>query len=132
MKTYKYNFIVAVAVVLLAAGCGKAPVPKAVTPPPADIHMQERVEGSDQLVQVTIHPGETKTALDILRTTHTITTKTFSGIGEYVESIDGVKPDGKHFWAFYVNNVQSQVGAGSYVPKDGDRIDWKLESIQPN
>ncbi len=70
-----------------------------------------------------------QTALDLLKIKHKVVAKTYSGIGEFVESIDGMKPDSQHFWAFYVNGKSSNVGASSYVLKSGDKIEWKLEAI---
>lgn len=73
---------------------------------------------------------EGKTALDILKSSYNVETKTYDGIGEMVTSINGVAPDEKHFWAFYVNGQQAQVGAGQYTTKQGDKISWKLDAIQ--
>jgi len=78
------------------------------------------------------NPGETVTALDLLKSNYQVVTKTFSGLGEFVESINGIKPDSKHFWAFYVNGKSSNVGAGSYTVKDGDKLEWKLDEISSN
>lgn len=73
---------------------------------------------------------EGKTALAILKSSYNVETKTFDGIGEMVTGINGVAPDSKHFWAFYVNGKQAEVGAGQYQTKSGDKISWKLEKIQ--
>ncbi len=73
---------------------------------------------------------EGKTALAILKASYNVETKTFDGIGEMVTGINGVTPDSKHFWAFYVNDKQAEVGAGQYVTKAGDKISWKLDAIQ--
>jgi hypothetical protein len=53
-----------------------------------------------------------------------------SGSNAFVTSINGVAADdSKHeYWAFYVNGKLAQVGAGSYTTKDGDDIQWKLET----
>jgi len=73
---------------------------------------------------------DTATAFDLLSTTHQVTFKDYgSGMGEFVESIDGAIPDGKHFWEFYINGKSSNVGASSYTLKDGDKIEWKLSVI---
>ena len=66
----------------------------------------------------------------LLKTTHQVQTKEYAGIGEFVESIDGIKPDSNHFWAFYVNGKSFDVGASSYKPQNGDKIEWKLVKIQ--
>lgn len=74
--------------------------------------------------------AEGKTALDILKSSYNVETKTYDGIGEMVTSVNGVTPDSKHFWGFYVNGKQAEVGAGQYVTKEGDKITWKLDQIQ--
>ncbi len=73
---------------------------------------------------------EGKNALELLKQSHKVETKTYEGLGELVTSIDGVSPDSKHFWAFYVNGQQSQVGADAYTTNDADAIVWKLEEIK--
>ncbi|WP_162616381.1 DUF4430 domain-containing protein [Xylanimonas allomyrinae] len=52
------------------------------------------------------------------------------GANAFVTTIGGRASDQSknEFWAFYVNGEQAQVGAGSYVMKDGDEITWKLET----
>lgn len=70
-----------------------------------------------------------KSALDLLRVGHQVQTKTYSGIGEFVESIDGAQPDSKHFWEFFVNGKSSNVGAGGYKTQNGDVLEWKLSTI---
>lgn len=70
------------------------------------------------------------TALELLSNTHTVTTK---GQKEnaFVTAIDGVTADSsKEFWSFYVNGKQAEVGAGSYVLKNNDTIEWKIEAFK--
>lgn len=71
-----------------------------------------------------------KNALALLKASHKTETKSYKGLGELVTSIDGVKADSKHFWSFYVNGKQAQVGAGAYTTKSGDKLTWKLEVIK--
>ncbi len=70
-----------------------------------------------------------KNALTILKSKYTVGTQEFSGIGEFVTSINGVTPDSKHFWAFYVNGKSSNIGASQYITKSTDKLEWKLETI---
>jgi hypothetical protein len=66
-------------------------------------------------------------ALDLLNSTHTVVAKDYGpGMGEFVESIDGVTPDSKHYWEFFVNGKSSNVGASSYILKNGDSLEWKI------
>ncbi len=71
-----------------------------------------------------------KDALTLLKSSHQVETQNFSGVGEFVKSIDGIEPDSNHFWAFYVNGLQATVGADSYVTKDSDFIEWRMEEIK--
>ena len=78
--------------------------------------------------EITYQGVEGQTALEILKANHQVETQSFS-FGELVESINGVKAPATHFWAFYVNDKQAEVGAGDFVTKDTDTITWKLEAI---
>lgn len=89
-----------------------------------------QTEQKKQTDDITYRGEEGKTALAILKSSYSVDTKTFDGIGEMVTGINGVTPDSKHFWAFYVNDKQAEVGAGQYQTKDEDTITWKLEAIE--
>ncbi len=65
-----------------------------------------------------------KTALELLAQTHTIDATTEG----FINAIDGQKPEGRQFWAFYVNGAQASVGAKDYTTKTGDQIEWRLEA----
>ncbi|MCX6732061.1 MAG: DUF4430 domain-containing protein [Candidatus Roizmanbacteria bacterium] len=69
------------------------------------------------------------TALQLLNSAHKVVTK---GQKEnaFVTAIDGytANSENKEFWAFYVNGKQAEVGAGSYVIKNHDTIEWKIET----
>ncbi|MDP4001321.1 MAG: DUF4430 domain-containing protein [bacterium] len=93
-----------------------------------------RAELEQQVQQVpstsiTYQGVEGRNALDLLKETHNIETQEFSGIGEFVNSIGGIEPDSSHFWGFYINGQQAQVGASQYETSSGDVIEWKLEKI---
>lgn len=53
-----------------------------------------------------------------------------SEYGQLIDSIEGHKggADGK-YWSFYVNGEMAQVGAGDYVQKKGDVIEWKFQKL---
>jgi hypothetical protein len=77
------------------------------------------------------YPGQDgRTALDILKANHNVVVEDFGGVGEFVKAIDGVVPDSSHFWAFYVDGQQAQVGADTYQTKSSETIEWKLEEIK--
>lgn len=96
--------------------------------PDAQVTVQQTVEGSNlNRPQYTIMLGSD--ALTLLQSTHKVEIKDYGSMGKFVLSIDGVKPDSKHFWEFFVNGKSSNVGASVYVLKAGDKIEWKLSTI---
>ena len=49
--------------------------------------------------------------------------------GVFIESINGTKPDDKHFWKLYINGQEAQVGADQLQTKKGDIIEWTIAEI---
>lgn len=71
-----------------------------------------------------------ETALATLCDLTTATTED-SDFGSFVTSIAGVEAtDGENFWSFYVNGEFATEGASTYVAKEGDQFEWRLEEIQ--
>jgi len=71
-----------------------------------------------------------ETALELLSSSHTVTAKGQKG-NAFVTAIDGeIANSEKEFWSFYVNGTQAQVGAGSYILKNNDTIEWKIEAFK--
>lgn len=68
------------------------------------------------------------TALQALYKTHKIQSKGL-GINAFITAIDGrvASSEKREFWAFYVNGKQAEVGAGTYIIKNNDTIEWKIE-----
>jgi len=58
--------------------------------------------------------------------------KKYSGMGYFVEEINGVKNDTKTnaYWIMYINSQSAQVGAAQYILKEGDKIEWKFEKAK--
>jgi hypothetical protein len=83
---------------------------------------------AEQKEHITYQGVTGKTALELLKEQHTVTTKTYS-FGEQVESIDGLEGLGPKYWTFYLNGKMADVGAGSYQSQSSDTIDWKLEQL---
>lgn len=100
------------------------------TQQPSGRTFQQIVEGS-KTNQFQTEFSEGQNAIEILKKEHNVETKDFGGgMGEMVLAIDGIRPPGKYFWAFYVNNQFSNVGASSYKVREGDVLEWKLELIK--
>ena len=77
-------------------------------------------------VNVKYQGEEGKTALELLKTHAKVQTKT-SSFGDYVTSVNDNDGGGTKYWIFYVNGKESEVGAGAYVTRATDNIEWKLQ-----
>ena len=58
----------------------------------------------------------------------TFKSKEFTGIGQFVNEINGVKAENGKYWILYVNEKEAEVGASDYKLEGGEKIEWKLES----
>ena len=66
-------------------------------------------------------------ALTLLKRLHAVGTKDFDvGEEEFVEQIDGMRSAQDEFWGFFINGEAATVGAGSYITKNEDIIEWKI------
>lgn len=127
MKKLSKSILLSVPLFFLAVACNSA---QPVNDGQPIVHVTQSVAGGEQNQAIEFKVDEQKTALDLLKGSYQVQTKNFGpGLGEFVEEVNGVKPDRDEFWAFYVNGKSSNVGAGSYTPKDGDSLEWKLEKI---
>lgn len=77
--------------------------------------------------EVTFTAIADQTVLDQLQTKANVSVKD-SSYGPYVDSINGIAggTDGK-YWSYYVDGQLAQIGAGEYVTKGGEKIQWKFE-----
>ena len=124
------KLIVAVVAVLAMAGGATGLIIANKNEPKQTQQSTQTTQVQQKSTEVSYKGVEGKNALELLKQSHKVETKSYEGLGELVTSIDGVSPDSKHFWAFYVNGQQSQVGAGAYTTKDTDTVVWKLEEIK--
>ena len=56
----------------------------------------------------------------------TVTPKLYTGIGQFVTSINGVAKGGGKNWILFMNGTSTTVGSLQVIPKAGDKIEWKL------
>ncbi|MFZ2026435.1 MAG: DUF4430 domain-containing protein [Microgenomates group bacterium] len=101
---------------------------KKVAPTPT-ILVQQKITAETVLSNRQEQVQKGATALQALNSTHKIKSK---GVGQntFVTAIDGREAlaDKQEFWAFYVNGKQAEVGAGTYIIKNNDTIEWKIET----
>jgi len=119
-----FLIVLLISAVPALSGCGS----KKTQPAPTQA-TTEQTDASDSTT-IRFDGQEGKTALETLKTFHNVETKNYGNLGEFVESIDSIKPDAAHFWAFYVNGKSSTVGAASYKAHDNDILEFKVEAMQ--
>ncbi len=100
--------------------------------------VQQQTQVVKQASEITIsedqktvsYEGQTgKTALEVLKSSTEVTTEE-SSFGEFVTGINGKNADAsKEYWSFYVDGGYASEGAGTYETTDGEKIEWKLESL---
>ncbi len=96
----------------------------------AALRATQTVTVKDRKITTSLAFKDGETALQLLNNTHKVDAK---GQNEnaFVTAIDGAAADNsKEFWSFYVNGKQAEVGAGSYVLKNNDTIEWKIEAFK--
>lgn len=54
-------------------------------------------------------------------------TKTFPGLGAFVESVNGVKNANGFYWTLFVNGALSDKGASSLFVEPGDILEWRYQ-----
>ena len=52
--------------------------------------------------------------------------KTYSGMGKFIEEINGIKNNDKN-WIYYVNNKKAEIGVSNYKINKGDLVSWRYE-----
>ncbi len=82
----------------------------------------------------TVHLTKGATALDALRRIAVVETTYYAGVGEFIDSINGVSndPGAGKYWMWYIWEnegwVLAPVGAGNYGLNDGDNIKFSYET----
>lgn len=106
---------------LAAAGCGLGPgegvgeVTLTVT----------RDYGSEAVLSRTDEVSESDTAMRVLERNAETTTRYGGGFVQSIEGIAGKREEGRsHDWLFYVNGVESTVGAADYGLDGGETVWW--------
>jgi len=84
------------------------------------------LNAQSQLTDIKYNGQDGVNALTLLKKHANVQVKHYS-FGDLVTAIDGSKGTGPKYWTFYINGQQAQVGAGTYVTKSSDKIEWKLQ-----
>lgn len=56
------------------------------------------------------------------------TEKTYTGMGKFIDELNGIKGNGEKNWIYYVNGEKAKIGVSVYKLKSGDVVSWKYEN----
>lgn len=107
---------------LAAAGCGLGAGETA-----GDVELSvTRDYGAQSLLRTAEDDvAESETAMRVLDRNTDISTRYGGGFVQSIEGIEGGRRGGRQYdWFFYVNGVESSVGAADYRLEDGSRVWW--------
>ena len=105
----------------LVAGCG---VGEGEESGDADL-LVTRDYGATELQREQVGISESETVLRMLDSSADIETRFNGGFVQSIDGLAGGTEDGRRSdWFFYVNGVESPVGAAEYEVEDGDRTWW--------
>jgi hypothetical protein len=111
--------VTALACAAALAGCGIGPGPSSSGTATLTV---TRGYGSDTLLEASEEdPASSETVIRFLDREADITTRYGGG---FVQSIDGLAGTSSSDWFFYVNGIESPVGAAEVHVQGGDRIWW--------
>ncbi len=104
-----------------AAGCGLGEGEPAGD---ADL-LVTRDYGATELQREQVDLSESETVLRMLDSSADVGTRFDGGFVQSIDGLEGGTDDGRRSdWFFYVNGVESPVGAAEYDVSDGDRVWW--------
>lgn len=69
-------------------------------------------------------------ALDAMKQIAKVETKEYAGLGAMVVSIEGIKPDSKHYWGLYIDGNYADKGISSYLVEKNLAIEFRMESLE--
>lgn len=99
----------------LGAGAGVGEVELTVT----------REFGAVPVLRRSLEANESDTVMRVLEGSAEISTRYGGGFVHAIEGVEEAEPDGHpHDWFFYVDGVESPVGAAEYALEGGERIWW--------
>ncbi|MFA6512009.1 MAG: DUF4430 domain-containing protein [Patescibacteria group bacterium] len=103
-----------------------APLGEITVPVTGNAEITEQPELPNAIATIEYKGEEGKNAFQLLEEQHDVAFEQFD-FGVLVNSIDGQEANENHFWLFYVNGEQGQVGADVYETKNDDTVLWRLE-----
>ena len=123
MRPGRGRWVVAAALAVTTCGCGLGP--GASSSGEATLTVT-RDYGAERLLEARAEdPAESETVIRLLDREAEIETRYGGGFVQSIEGVSGGLRDGRSFdWFFFVNGVESPIGAAEAEVRGGDRIWW--------
>ncbi|MEA1904442.1 MAG: DUF4430 domain-containing protein, partial [Candidatus Hadarchaeota archaeon] len=93
------------------------------------------IDNDSEATTETVYLTKGATALEALRRVAVVETTYYTGLGEFIDSINGISndPETGEYWMWYIWGENeawtlAPVGAGSYELKDGDNVKFSYET----
>jgi len=137
-KKEKIKIIIAI-IISITLFCGffiiSNKIPKEISPPPNITKDTKKTANVILEINSTKYEsdiGEIKNVYELmekLKKERKINFKdtTYSGMGKFIEEINGIKNNGEKYWIYYVNNKKANIGVSNYKIKKEDIVSWKYE-----
>lgn len=120
--------VIAILVILIALGAASGKLAKNTTTD--QIPGTTSTAPTSQVTKtISIDGQDGKNVLDVLRQNHQVET-TDSSFGTFVKSVDGTAQTENSFWLFYVDGQPATQAADKTDTHNGQKIEWRYETIQ--
>ncbi|MEW6295337.1 MAG: DUF4430 domain-containing protein [Candidatus Diapherotrites archaeon] len=86
----------------------------------------EKADGSTETKTIEVEKGSN--AFDAMKKVFSVQAKK-SSFGEFIESIEGIKPDAEHFWALYVDGKFATKAIDAYTLDKDTEIKWSYKNV---
>lgn len=53
--------------------------------------------------------------------------KNYTGMGKFIDEINGIRGNGEKYWIYYVNDTKAKIGISNYKINPGDVVSWRYE-----
>jgi len=130
----KQNLLIVVVLVLISAGAfayvNKTTVAPSAGPTQSQTSPKATLTIGDVAYPINIVPGMTvMDAMNSLSSTGAITytSQEYTGLGAFIDSINGQKSGGNNYWMLYVNGTTTATGVSATTITAGDVVEWRYE-----
>jgi len=83
-------------------------------------------DSQTEIEAITYNGVNGKTVFELLAENHNVD-YTESDMGNFINTIDGIKNQGGKFWRYFINDQPGQVAADKAILSTGDKVEWRYK-----